>query len=995
MLYLLIEIHNYSQLLKLDNENISGIYKQIIDKIKVCSRFTNTRGEYILGCLRNVSAEDPSRALECLWAVFTILKENIDKLIGYSILLEDYGEAKIEDVFKKMRGVLNTRGEMEGVWLGRKAAALLENLLEVKPDYGLFRVTVRKKIREKNLGSYRDFSERKEVAAHLFNSIEDNLNGERQGELILLHGPDYCGKWTNMETVLKKIQGNSLFDSWLVLDGTLPDSIYTHFFRNLPLDLIFESMTGTEKIVYKQYRYIIDYFRSNTDVKVFPDHLKSDLGVLLRLILSGFYRKMTSELLPAFLICSGLKEYSAADLDLLRSLIEDFLSIPDFFIILISPVVELPTALQHFPVKMIHIPAVSDEEINRFEKLFFPVDAVVPRYNDTDTAVQQNTIASLYHYYRVKEIGEERQLNSIEDEESLPPFFRPICDHFFALDTDYHDVYYIIGILDGLLDFDEILVMLGRLDLAKSIIRDVILKLIYTGYLIGETVLVPLYPFLIEMLEKHDQRKCKVLLSLTADYLIENDVMRSQSNLLRIYKILRRADRTEESIVSYYNLISDNLCRRDFEKAEYLLESENPLAIGGFKDNEGQMVEDIIKAGGIRSAILMRNYESAAVACESAPLHIPIDKGHQFSGNLLLQYCRCSLVCGNNDDALHQVKNAIILYQEKEDFSGICRANIDLGCILLTQEKLDEARDYFSIARVSATQLDNGYELVRSITYESIASYLSGNYSIAIESVDAGIARAEKVGMREYEVFLNFIKARIFFSLGDYSSAKEQFSFCLSLNRIYIIPDASAVFYKWLARSAIYLGEGDLGMRIFSDLEEDRESLFFQSEFYILRMDYGKALDLISRSIELPHDQVPLSTERIAWNSGFAHLEDIVFGREYGGRVLDNLLFSFRGFLNFNTGSRGREEYRALLRSGALSENDPYNYLYYFLYSMVLPDSGDEILEAGLTVLGKSVKTLQERMARIDNVAHRRFFIKENYWNKMLLERARKYNLTA
>ena len=72
---------------------------------------------------------------------------------------------------------------------------------------------------------------------------------------------------------------------------------------------------------------------------------------------------------------------------------------------------------------------------------------------------------------------------------------------------------------------------------------------------------------------------------------------------------------------------------------------------------------------------------------------------------------------------------------------------------------------------------------------------------------------------------------------------------------------------------------------------------------------------------------------------------------------------------------------------------DPYNRLYYFLYSLILPESGPADTEDRLTILGKSVRFMQERSSRIDRYSDKTAFLEKNYWNRQLIEQARLHNL--
>jgi hypothetical protein len=89
----------------------------------------------------------------------------------------------------------------------------------------------------------------------------------------------------------------------------------------------------------------------------------------------------------------------------------------------------------------------------------------------------------------------------------------------------------------------------------------------------------------------------------------------------------------------------------------------------------------------------------------------------------------------------------------------------------------------------------------------------------------------------------------------------------------------------------------------------------------------------------------------------------------------------------------GVQELHQLTRETRLSEIDPYNRLYYYLYSLVLPESGELNIEDRTTVLGRAVRYIQQRTSRLDEYAHKTDFLRLNYWNNRLMSHAQSSNL--
>ena len=106
-------------------------------------------------------------------------------------------------------------------------------------------------------------------------------------------------------------------------------------------------------------------------------------------------------------------------------------------------------------------------------------------------------------------------------------------------------------------------------------------------------------------------------------------------------------------------------------------------------------------------------------------------------------------------------------------------------------------------------------------------------------------------------------------------------------------------------------------------------------------------------------------------------------------------ILALRGFVLAESGrtEEGVQELHRLTREIKLSEIDPYNRLYYYLYSMILPESGDLNIEDRNTVLGRAVRDIQQRTSRLDDYAHKTDFLRLNYWNSRLMSRAQSSNL--
>ena len=121
-------------------------------------------------------------------------------------------------------------------------------------------------------------------------------------------------------------------------------------------------------------------------------------------------------------------------------------------------------------------------------------------------------------------------------------------------------------------------------------------------------------------------------------------------------------------------------------------------------------------------------------------------------------------------------------------------------------------------------------------------------------------------------------------------------------------------------------------------------------------------------------------------------MEDLVIADKPGHSELARIISAYRAWALAQTG-RGDEAvpiFYGLTRGDEGVHIDPYTGWYNYLYSSVLPTerSADRV-----TVLGKSVKLVQERTSRIDDYRDKMRFLNDNAWNRRLMETARRHNL--
>jgi tetratricopeptide (TPR) repeat protein len=334
------------------------------------------------------------------------------------------------------------------------------------------------------------------------------------------------------------------------------------------------------------------------------------------------------------------------------------------------------------------------------------------------------------------------------------------------------------------------------------------------------------------------------------------------------------------------------------------------------------------------------------------------------------------------------------MYQDGENQAGLARGNLDFGMLLLAQEDVLEAREYFQLASKMAASSGDLFEQVRADLLQLTSTFVHGNFSRVLLMSSALAERAGKAGMREIQLLADFAAARSHFELGRYDEAATLFDLGRTRSRFYGWRAPGDLFRRWLARSLVYDDRFRRGVEMLVDEPEGREASFFLGEAWLRMGEHGKALAALERAAELPADP-QVSLEAISWASGYANFEDRAVGVYDDMGVVEHQVQALRGHVLAESGHReeGVEELHRLTRETRLSDIDPYNRLYYYLYSITLPESGELNIEDRTTVLGRAVRYIQDRTSRLDEYAHKTDFLRRNYWNSQLMSHAQTSNL--
>ena len=309
--------------------------------------------------------------------------------------------------------------------------------------------------------------------------------------------------------------------------------------------------------------------------------------------------------------------------------------------------------------------------------------------------------------------------------------------------------------------------------------------------------------------------------------------------------------------------------------------------------------------------------------------------------------------------------------------------------------RVGEAVEYLALSQRLCYEAHDATGMLWTLVYLGDSLFLGGRYTQCLTVIEEGLASARGLFRREVELFLLFLRARTRFQVGAYEPCALDLQACLAVADLYSMDAALPVLRAWLGRTLVHGDELVSGTKLLESLRQTREVLLFLAEASLFAEGFENASLYIERALAFPPESAVPAPEGITWQDGVTPVEGRSFRLARSGGLLQRSLLGMRGYLLGIRGFReeGIRELRELARGQKALDEDPRAAWLNWLYSQVLPEAGSEEVDDKVTVLSKSLKTLQERASRIDGPADRSSFLWRNRWNRMIMEEARERKL--
>ncbi len=974
-----VELHGLRQLLRISPDLVRSVRRSLIAAIEVHGgSFLGEDADLWLFRFERARPEDRTGVQDALRQAVTIAKSKETELSGWTIFL-DYVEIDL-DIGRWIRDAMIKVSTENRAWVGPAAATLLEHFLSLtyEASVGLHEVVGDTATSDFGPESAQALAAYEPAADLILDSITTE---EASSSFVLVEDPDEVASRANTIGALDRLQGSASV-SWLEAEpfGSSLSPLCTLFSRIQVHETPFW-LRPHEKESWEERVGLVNALMSRDFGSIFPDAFQTDILLALETYLTGYTRRAADATVIPVIVCERIDLWDEAAVDGLLHVVSR-LPESEGGTSLVALATSAPTGadsrLRRIATQVIELPHRSIVEYGAASGAHVSWDRVSRITEGNPTAVSHYLAAAVHWDTRPESALDDVSPDDLAWQASL------------TFDSEVQELLLAINYASRFVNVDEFATMAQGLGTDAVRVPAVIDVLVSAGLLSKGDYLRPLHPELRDRFEVHLGDRAREIKLRVADHVVRAASNGSISHSGAIIDLVVSAGLDDDLPRQYHDLVTERLSRRDLAGGHRVLYDAVPPR--GFQPTTRACMQTVVHASRLRLALLEENAQAAE------RIHLKSEREESecdfAEADLALQRSRFAATRGPVNETVALIKRSIVLYQQLDDQAGLARANLDFGLVKLANEDVLGAGEYFLLASKAAASSGDLFEQLRARHLTIVNSFVFGNLSRAMASSDELSDAAGDAGMRELQLFCDLTRGRALFELGRYEEAVDAFSRGRGWTRLYGFDAAERVMDRWIARSLIYDGRYRRGLTILRDQDETSESAFFLAEAHLRNGNHADSLQMLERGLGLDSDPA-VPVERIGWYSGFSALEDRAIGLSRGVRVLRHQMLALRGYVLAESGrvADGVEEMHRLTRELRTSEIDPYNRIYFYLYSLILPESGEMNLEDGSTVLGKAVRYIQQRTSRMDEYAHKTDYLRRNYWNTRLMAHAQTHNL--
>ncbi len=996
MICLLVELSGYRQLLRLQPElvrGVSGDVKHLLEG-RGAPEVASDDG-FLLFCLQGTSEAEVGLFVEAVFDVLELLRSRSESLAGFNLIVDATETNDHEAILLALRRALRATSRDNELWVGAEALTVLRDYLRFETTGTSRRVIGRRDQATPRLGTYGDFLADEHAVERFLTAIDGWLMGTERPGTLVIEGGDLESALTSVRHALGKIYGET--PAWVeVAPGP----------AELPLESILRSIGGSksiaeesvmsspEKAVWQSQRAFLEDRSGYPGGRRIADEAVSDTWRAAGTAISSRIREASRNRAVPAVVFHRAESLSPQVVAGMAKLLADLPADCDAIRIVIhgrESTESLSPFLFAAPIRHLRFDDLDAEAFAARADLFLS-DAAKRKVRLTKGLKEtRGRLSSAFYHFLVFQDKRDLALNARPDDLKVPPESRDASLVLTGLPPETKEHLWAFHIADGRLPLTLLQDALEQTGYNRHRVATSVESLRRLGFL--ETTDYPsarLGP-LEKVLKRQIGSAARELESAMSHWLMQSALNGPLVPTPHLLPIVLRGAEIRELLHFFCELVHRLLDAKDYATAERLVYREVPLTRVARQAGAFQELEAVLYGARLRLALCRQDWKTANALWSSRQ---QVNGTGVYQGLVHLELGRYALSQRQVNDAKTYVKRAMVELQD-EDSNWTNSASIDFGIVLMARHKLSDAREYFVMARPKTPTPATTYNYIRSIFMEAIALFLRGSYSQVIAYAEQLVEATETEFMRSWGAFARFLHARVLLELGRYSEAQYLLEQTISLARGYGLFQAIKVCKAWLARAQTLKGHHKEAMAILTELPESTERNYFLADLLQLIGNDRESLELLEKVLLVVRNSEPVPPDVVQWSSGFASLEDRVFGLATGEPVLYWLARSLRGMVMARSGDHAEAiaDLHDLTRSPDISPEDPYNSRYYYIYSQVLPQQRSPEVDDFLTVLGKAVKFFQERNSRIDLYRQKISFMQENAWNRELISAAEAQNL--
>lgn len=1025
MVYIIAELRNYRQLVRLRAGSLSVVEAGLAAVLGPrAAPFAESGQKAWLAELGEEPDLDAGAAASSAWRVRDFLSSRREELFGFAVLLASFPVTAAQERSSRIRELLEEADADEQVWLAPECGLLFADSLALVKAGGLYRATGQVRPREASVRtapSPRPWI-REALVGRALDIISPRLNTGESREILFAHGPAGVGKTALLAELASRLLRGSREPPILRMRTLFKRRSPLHPFLGalLPATLadVPRFLRGPERAVWEDLGRLLAWLQAGEGPEnggesgMLPDHILEDFSLGFRLYLLAWTRMAEEKFLPAVLVCDGVESYHPEARAVLARMFDDLLLRPGFLPLLSSTGKEPPEELAAFDLRPLYVHPLGKRDIRSLAKNLFPgleiPESVARRLRTRSGGLYVTVVSYLQYLWKTGRIraggGRNEWIQAAEEETPLPA--NPLSVSWYLVRTQHDDTFqllYALYLAGGLLDRQGFLSFLSESGFEISAAERALSGLQVSGLLAEGASLIPRFPAIRRKLEELlgaegaglRDRFIAHMLSLWATGRYRHPVL--------LFTFLARNGKTDLALGVLPEIIRRKLDENDAGGARTFCDPRSLDFASAPTPEQSRRLAAITAIGRLRAALLEEDADAADGAQAEAQKCMAAGAQGTLAGEVHIERAKCFLFTGNAVAALDELKRGMLLYQEtREERPGAPAAErgeracyLWLGAAMLADGRLGEAVEYLGLSQRLCHEAGDAAGALWTSVYLADCLFVDGRYTQCLAAIEQGLQMARQGYRRELELFLLFLKARTQFQVGSYDACSLCLQSCMCLATLYAADSAVPVLRAWLGRALVHSGDLLSGTRLLESLSESREVLLYLAESALFSESLENASLCVERALSLPWSLRYPSPEGVPWRDGYTAVEGRCFRLSRGDAFLRRTLSGLRAYLLGMRGFReeGIGELHQLTRGEKSLEVDPAVYWFNYLYSRVLPEAGSEEVDDKVTVLSKSLKSLQERASRIDAPAERSSFLWRNRWNRMIMEEARERKL--